>query len=456
MDEYKKLLDKLDLSKLDCDYADIRIEKTLSSKLMYFEKELKVSSNTPSLGAFLRVYRDGNWAYKSTTNLLEIESDFTSLCESLSLLKADTKLPWPKREPIKFHKNFYGEESCLKTTLGEKKELCMALMDIMLNEPTVVGPRVAYTDFYKEKWFKASDGVEFYYDTNLAGVVSLFTLVDGENRFEDKSNLFFMNGSDKVEFASEKLKEVINEGKKFINAPTIKPGKYKVLLDSEITGIFTHESFGHKSEADFMLGDESMKEEWQLGKKVGSDILSIVDEGETERSSGHIPIDDEGNIKEKTYLIKDGKLAGRLHSTQTSLLLDEKPTGNARAMNFQYEPIVRMTNTYIEPGAKSVEQMVESIEDGLYIKGAKHGMGMSTFTIAPSMAYRIKDGKITEPVKVSVISGNVFETLNLIEEVGNDFVIKSSAFGGCGKMEQFPLPVADGGPTILVSEMTVS
>ena len=145
-----------------------------------------------------------------------------------------------------------------------------------------------------------------------------------------------------------------------------------------------------------------------------------------------------------------------MHSTQTAILLDEAPTGNARAMNFQYEPIVRMTNTYIEPGEKSVDEMIGSISDGIYIKGARHGMGMSTFTIAPAKAYMIKDGKITEPVKVSVISGNVFETLNLIDEVGNDFVVKSSAFGGCGKMEQSPLPVSDGGPTILVREMTVS
>src|SRR5690606_38569275 len=167
------------------------------------------------------------------------------------------------------------------------------------------------------------------------------------------------------------------------------------------------------------------------------------------------PIDDEGNRKQKTYLIKDGKLAGRLHSASTALALGETNTGNGRAMNFEFGPIVRMTNTYIEPGTNSLEQIISDVKKGVYIKDFKHGMGMSTFTIAPGKAYMIENGKITKPVKVSVISGSVFETLMNIKAVANDFEVKSSAFGGCGKFEQWPLPVADGGPSILVDGMQV-
>ncbi len=456
MSEITSILESLSFDKLNCDYADVRIEKEVSSKISYFEEELKSAATSPSLGAFLRVFKSGNWAYKSTTNLETLREELEKLCQDVELLKPVEGVNWPKREAIKFNKTFYKDNSCLTATMKEKKDLCLALIHEMKKEPLITGARAAYTDKYKEKWFKASDGVEFYYDQNLAGAVAFYTLVDGEHRYEDRSNIFFQNAKGQTEYALSELNKLITEGKKFLTAPTVEPGKYKVLLDSEITGIFTHESFEHKSEADFMLGDEAIKEEWQMGQKVGSDILTIVDEGNTEGSSGHVPIDDEGNMKEKIYLIRSGKLAGRLHSTQTAILLDEKPTGNARAMNFQYEPIVRMTNTYIEAGEKSVDEMISGVDEGLFIKGARHGMGMSTFTIAPSKAYRIKDGKIGEPVKVSVISGNVFETLNLIDEVGNDFLIKSSAFGGCGKMEQFPLPVADGGPTILVREMTVS
>lgn len=125
-------------------------------------------------------------------------------------------------------------------------------------------------------------------------------------------------------------------------------------------------------------------------------------------------------------------------------------------MNFEFEPIVRMTSTYIEGGNVSFNELLKRAEGGIYFYNFKHGSGGSTFTIAPNRAYRIKDGKIAEPVRVSVLSGSVFETLKMIEACGDDFHLESSAFGGCGKMEQSPLPVADGGPSILVSGMQVS
>jgi len=454
--EIKDLLEKIDFSRLNVDYADVRIEKTDETKIVYKERELREATASPSLGAFLRVLKNGNWAFKSTTELTNLQAEFLELEKRVELLPTGEKLSWPKREAKHYEVMKYADISCNKASLKEKKEFCESLIPTLENETMIQGPMIIYKDQYKEKWFNSSDGVSYHYDYNHAGAYAIFTLKDGEEIYEDSTKYFFQNVIGQSESAIATLKADIEKAKPFIHAPTIEPGKYRVVLDSEITGIFTHESFGHKSEADFMLGDEAMKAEWEMGKEVASPILSIVDDGDWPETSGDLPVDDEGNFKEKTYLIKDGKLAGRLHSTQTAIMLDEKPTGNARAMNFQYEPIVRMTNTYIEKGEKSLDQMISGIEEGLYIVGAKHGMGMSTFTIAPSKAYKIKDGKLCEPVKVSVISGNVFETLNLIEEVGNDFHICSSSLGGCGKMEQFPLPVADGGPSIVVKEMTVS
>lgn len=454
--EISKQLELIDFSSLNVDYADIRVEKTDETMILYRETDLREATESPSLGAFLRVLKNGNWAFKATTELNNLQDEFKKLEARVELLPEGENLSWPKREPKHYEVMKYAEISCNKASLKEKKEFCSALIPTLMEEEMIQGPIVVYKDQYKEKWFRASDGVSYHYDYNHAGAYAAFTLKDGENRYDDSHKYFFQNVIGQKDKAIEELKKTIAKAKPFVNAPTVEAGKYRVVLDSEITGIFTHESFGHKSEADFMLGDETMKAEWEMGKKVASDILSIVDDGNWPETSGDLPVDDEGNKKEKTYLIKDGKLAGRLHSTQTAIMLDEKPTGNARAMNFQYEPIVRMTNTYIEKGEKSLDQLIAGIESGLFIEGARHGMGMSTFTIAPSKAYKIQDGKITDPVKVSVISGNVFETLNLIEEVGNDFHIASSSLGGCGKMEQFPLPVADGGPSIVVSEMTVS
>lgn len=201
-----------------------------------------------------------------------------------------------------------------------------------------------------------------------------------------------------------------------------------------------------------MLADEGIRKEWQIGKAVASPLLSIVDCGKS-LGSGYVPYDDEGTKASKTYLIKKGVLTGRLHSGATSAYLKEKMTGNARAVNCTFEPIVRMTNTYIEAGELTKDELFAGVKFGYYIKSVKHGSGMSKFTIAPNVAYEIVDGKITRPVKISVITGDVFTTLGLIDGLSNKVEFMSFVSGGCGKNEQHPLPVGFGGPHVRISKM---
>lgn len=197
-----------------------------------------------------------------------------------------------------------------------------------------------------------------------------------------------------------------------------------------------------------------MIEEWAIGSKVGSSILNIIDTGKLE-GSGYVPYDDEGTKSKETYLIKDGILSGRLHSAYTAGNLKEDLTGNSRALNFEFEPIVRMTTTYIGAGTQTKEEIFEGVKEGIYIEDIKHGSGMSTFTIAPARSYMIRDGKIAEPVKISVITGNVMKTLNEIDAVSNKVEIESFGTGGCGKMDQMPLPVGFGGPYVRVNGINV-
>jgi len=203
-----------------------------------------------------------------------------------------------------------------------------------------------------------------------------------------------------------------------------------------------------------MVGDETMKAEWALGKIIGRDLLTIVDDGLVP-GNGYTPYDDEGTKGKKTYIVKNGKLTGRLHSAATSAALEEPLTGNARAVNFQFEPIVRMTTTYIEKGDRPLKDIIAEIDKGIYVETIRHGSGMSTFTMTPSRAYMIENGRITTPVKVSVITGSVFETLAEVDAVSQEFELLSFIGGGCGKMEQYPLPVGFGGPYIRVRKLNV-
>ncbi len=452
-----KTLDNVSISQGICEYWDIRIEETIKTEIIYQDYELTSCSNKPSLGAFVRVFDNGMWFYSSTTDLNNLEREIESLAKQSKSLKRDSEnLLKPYNQIPSTDRIIKSEGSRLdKVSIETKKSTCEAYFEIIRAFENLKGVKVSYSDEYKIKHFRSSKDVQFSYDFNQCGISVSYTVFDGNNQFEDRVN-FYGKEIDNLNNLSNNITSAINESFLFTDAKPIDAGNYPVVMDSEVVGVFAHESFGHKSEADFMLGDEEAKETWKIGKKVGNECLSIVDSGEEYGTSGYCPIDDEGFKTQKTYLIKDGVLTGRLHSQYTSQVLDEAPTGNGRAMNFEFEPIVRMTNTYVEPGQLSFEDLISKVELGIYAKDINHGSGLSTFTIAPRKCYMIRNGKLAEPVRVSVMSGTVFEALNNIEGCSKNFNMINTAFGGCGKMEQWPLPVSFGGSKVLVSKMVIS
>lgn len=325
----------------------------------------------------------------------------------------------------------------------------------LLSEDACVSmPQGTYLDRSSIFSFKSSLGADITYDYQTCGLSFSCSMTEGEKKFSGH----WQKGAtrfDKLTGLDEEIRAAIAEQAYFMrNSVPVTPGKYPVVLSPEAAGVFAHESFGHKSESDFMLSDESMRNEWQLGKTVGSPILSIAECGSVP-GCGYVPYDDEGTRARKNYLIKDGALVGRLHNAQTAAALDESPTGNARAIDCTFEPIVRMTNTYIEGGDMNFDQLIAPIKKGYFIKTISHGSGMSTFTIAPRLAYEIVDGKLGRPVQISVLTGSVFETLGLIDGLTSDVHLLSFVTGGCGKMEQMGLPVGFGGPYVRVSSMNV-
>jgi len=151
----------------------------------------------------------------------------------------------------------------------------------------------------------------------------------------------------------------------------------------------------------------------------------------------------------KTYLISEGKLVGRLHSRETAKKMNELPTGNARAINYRFPPIVRMTNTYIEPKTATFDDIIGDIKEGVYAKNWYGGMtSMEMFTFSAGEAYMIRNGKIAELLRPVVLTGNVFNTLKNIDAIGNDLSMNQG--GGCGKGGQMPLPVSNGSPHIRI------
>ncbi|MCH8090067.1 MAG: TldD/PmbA family protein, partial [Chloroflexi bacterium] len=227
-----------------------------------------------------------------------------------------------------------------------------------------------------------------------------------------------------------------------------------VVLDPILAGVFIHEAFGHLSEADHVYADPRMREIMVLGRRFGGGHLNVVDGAGVPGLRGSYKYDDEGIAASRTYLIREGTLVGRLHSRETAAKMGEEPTGNARAITYRFPPIVRMTNTFIEPGDATKEELFSGIKDGVYACNWYGGMtSMEMFTFSAREAYMIRNGKVAELLRPVTLSGNVFDTLKNLDAIGNDLDMNQG--GGCGKGGQSPLPVSNGSPHIRISKCLV-
>lgn len=439
-------------------YSDVRIERFFRTLIRIECGRLEEVKEKSDCGAFIRLYDGKRWYYASTTDIASINHEL----QQLARLAEPADLKQIKKLTDKMENNSgnfcrFVEQSLAKTGLNDKITLLQSYAGLISADQEITHWSASYSDSHIEKKIYTSLHIqeqELSFDTQTAGLRLGIRFGSGANVFSETWC--------KAETCFEKLKNLHEEAKKYIEqardyyhrAEKIEGGTYTVVLSPLAAGIFAHESFGHKSEADFMIGDSTMLKEWQIGKRVGSEKLSIIDDGNL-AGSGFTPFDDEGTKAKRTALIENGILSGRLHSSVTAADLDESVTGNARSINFEFEPIVRMTATYIEAGELTKDELFAGVSRGIFIDSVKHGSGMSTFTLAPSMAYLIEDGKITRPVKFSVITGNVMQTLDQIDAVSNELEILSFVGGGCGKMEQYPLPVSFGGPYVRVKQINV-
>lgn len=436
-------------------YSDVRIEEVWSTTAGLVLGKLEQFVSRHYRAAFIRVWDGRRWFYASTSEPGAIQAELDSLASMAS--PSDGILDDPVVRC--FERNtgkriLFDSSHVASVPTADKLDKLRASAEPMEGRSDLSDRRCYYVDNHKRKTFLSSLGADIEFDRQSVILAAVFEMTRGGSRVRETSHVSsqsFHDIGDLVPLLEERLEEASG----FVrDSKPVDGGRMPVILSPLAAGIFAHESFGHKSEADFMLGDEAALAEWSIGRTVGSDELSIVDDG-TISGMGYNAFDDEGTASGRTWLVRDGRLAGRLHSAVTAAALREKPTGNARSVSFEFEPIPRMTTTFILPGKETFDGLVSGIDDGLFVKTVNHGSGLSTFTLAPSMSWRIRDGRLAEPAGVSVITGNVMETLGLIDGLSDGLDLNGPGLGGCGKMEQHPLPVGFGGPYVRVGAMEV-
>lgn len=427
------------------DYADIRLENTASESVSFIDNELKLASGN-SKGICVRVLFNNSWGFASSNNKKDfsnIENLFNKAEKLAKIEKGNIILrdvPLNRANVKKNHKYVSPEEKI--------KEVKEALKNMKAKH--VKNKTLSYKDQIVKKEFYSSSGSYINQEINY-GYLSCSAIVKYNNKIlRGSGRQASISGFSKIDCEKVCL-EATEKAERLINAVPPPKGRFVVIMDNEMTGVFSHEALGHASEADSIIDRESILHE-KINKKIGNENVNITDDP-TANDFGYYAFDDEGIKSQKTPLVKNGVLVNYLNSLETSAKLNLIQNGHSRAMGYSSFPIVRMSNTYFQPGKDSIEDIFD-VKHAIYVKGMKGG-SVDTFSggfmFKSEEAYEIINGEKKNFLSDVTLSGNVLQTLNSIELIGKDF---GTSPGICGKFMQ-NIEVSDGGPHVRVKEMMV-
>jgi TldD protein len=443
------------LKKSTADYAEIRFETDDRTHVSYRGEEVENVAAEKRMGGIVRACTRGGWATATFDSPDDLEHQVAEACRCAQLvghektLLADADAATDAEFPARLGRDFRG------VSLDEKLKLVARYNDLLLLSDAVETSRVYYFDTFRTVYFASTRGACFLEERPQVGLAYAAVARDGSLVQQAHDGVSSAVTYDVVLDQDPAVKAVADRAADLLKAPPCEGGQYTVLLDNELGGVFAHEAFGHLSEADFLYENPKMRDLMSLGRRMGVKQLHIVDDGSMGRLLGTHSCDDEGTPTGKTDLIRDGVLVGHLHSLETAAKMGEQPTGNARAIGRGVVPLVRMTNTYVEPGEMTFEELIADIDDGLYACGLFGGQTlMEMFTFSAAYGHRIRKGQQAELIRDVVLTGNVFETLHAMDGFGSDLKMRENV-GGCGKGGQSPLPVTFGAPHLRIRDVVV-
>lgn len=454
IDILNKVIDKT-VQQFSAEYAEIRGQELFKTMLTVKEGRVEGAKQGIENGAAIRVLVNGAWGFASVGST-DSESLISAASDACRMAKtASSKL----KNPIKLAQIDPVEDKALSkprkdprsVSIEEKINMTLALSKKILSaDKRMKGCNIDYLDLTGTSYFVNNEKTRIEQSklyvwsriTATASEASVFTFSREEVGSTSGYEVFDTETPEVV--GPRVTKRAVDQ----LRAKPPKGGNYPVVLGPNIVGVFAHEAFGHLAEADLTLSGSVLMD--KMGKKIGSDLISIYDDGTVPGAFGSYKYDDEGVPAQKTLLVEDGVVKGLMHNRETAYKFNMKPTGNARAEDFHVDPIIRMRNTFIAPRDRSFEELVEDVKFGYYLKAFRGGQANydGTFQVGVQEGYEIVNGEIGEPVRDASISGNTLETLFKVDAVGKDFELWP---GRCGKgQEAF---ICDGGPHIRVKEV---
>lgn len=447
IDDINKLIRKIES---EVDYVDIRAGKGNGTSIVMKDNKIQEINTGITIGARIQVLKNGAWGFAYTNDLRKLEEISKTAISISNSLKSDVILSDEEivEDKIKTKRKIPVSSVDIEEKIGLIKDTSKAAD---LENITSIG--VNYSDSESETIFANSQGTNIEMEESRVGmwlntIASSGDLIQiGHDSIGGAKGYEVIKDAD-IESFSRKTAETAN---RLLTAEAAPSGRFPIVTDNALTGVMIHEALGHAVESDLILQDDSILKD-KLNTKIGSEIVNIYDDP-TMDAFGHYEYDCEGVKTFKNHLVEDGELVSLLSSRESAGKLSMKSSANARS-SISNQSIVRMSNTYLEPGDMSFEELIEDITEGIYLKGSRGGQvdtGKGIFQFNATEAFMIKDGELSTPLRDVSLSGNILETLTHIDGLGSDF---KTSVGFCGKDGQV-IPVGDGGPHTRIQDAVV-
>ena len=452
----KKILN-LALSK-GGDFSEVFLEYKIFTFIKMEDDIIKETAESIDLGMGIRVISGDKTGYGYTNNLSF--KDMKKAALTAAQIASGHKKTTPfELEPAASKFNLYqtvypSHDALLEKKIDIVKRAYTTALDF---DSKIIKVKAALTDQIQNIVIANSEGLLI---SDRRPLVKLTCMAIAEKKGQREAGFYGGGGRVGLEYFDSILtaedigKESSQEALHLLDAVLPPAGEMPVILAPGHSGVLIHEAVGHLLEADFIRKKTSVF--WnKLGKKIGAGTVNIYDDPTIPFFRGSYNIDDEGTIPEKTCLVHQGVLTDLLQDRLSARMMNKKTNGHGRRQDHTCIPLPRMSNTFIDTGEFSAEEILKSVNRGFYALRFQGGQveDSGKFTFSVSSGYLIEKGKKTVPIKQATLIGSNIDILNKIEMVGSDLEFGLQT-GVCGKDGQ-GVPVNDGCPTLKITAMTV-
>ncbi|MEM2213913.1 MAG: TldD/PmbA family protein [Candidatus Nezhaarchaeales archaeon] len=460
-DYYKDLSEKfLDmLLSLGVNFADLRVVELKGLRIEVADGRLKELRFINEKGLAVRCLMAGQWGFTSTSILTPMEVE-KACKQAYELAKSASRRGkesfQPSCKPAKLSSRVIPIIDPSLIDVEEKFKICNEMERVMRG----ISNSIKSTN---STYFELEENIYLVNSLGLQAECSIPSLIVSATAYASEAGVI-QRGHDshggtggfellKVRNPEDVAQKASRDAVELLSAKGPPAGKHTCVLDSELAGVFIHEAFGHACEADIVLHGGSILEE-MLGKKVGSEKVTVKDDPTIKGLYGYLPIDCEGISGSGTIIVDKGLLRSYLHNLETSALMGTTSTGNARAQGYSSTPIVRMTNTFIEKGDWKVDELLQDLKKGVYAQGSQYGYvdtAEGEFVFKCVKLYVVENGEQKQLCRDAALSGYTLNVLMNVEAVANDLSFKP---GICGKDGQL-VRVTTGAPHVRVRDVII-